>query len=94
MMLKEKSRTLRIEELEVPAGSGWVGRPLGELHLRAVYNLMPLAVKQAASGEGFAINPPDDTKLQEGMVVILMGDVADLKRARQEAEKKPLVARI
>src|SRR2546429_3588559 len=33
-MLKEQSRTLRIEEIEIGGASHWIGKSLGELDLR------------------------------------------------------------
>ena len=44
LMLREKSRTLRIEEIEVAPGSAWQGQMLDEVKLRARYHLLPLAV--------------------------------------------------
>ena len=35
LMLQEKSRTLRIEEIELGATSAWIGRMVAELDLRA-----------------------------------------------------------
>src|SRR5207253_3080463 len=60
-MLKEQSRTLRIEEIEISSGSPWIGRSLGELSLRHTFNLLPMAVKSARSPEKseFQVNPPD-----------------------------------
>lgn len=89
IMLKEHSRTLRVEEIEVAGGSPWIGRTLGDLNLRGRFNLLPLAVKTAVPLEGressFWVNPPDSTALQAAMVIIVLGDMADLHRARHEA---------
>ena len=89
LMLKEHSRTLRVEEIEVPAASPWIGRSLGDLNLRGRFNLLPMAIKTAEPLPGressFWVNPPDSLPLSAAMVVIVMGDVADLHRARHEA---------
>ena len=45
LMLQEKSRTLRIDEIGLGAASGWIGRAVGELDLGARYNLLLLAMK-------------------------------------------------
>jgi voltage-gated potassium channel len=90
LMLKEKSCTLRIEEIEVPAGSRWIGQSLDHLKLRSRHQLMALAVKNSGMQPGptFQVNPPDEQILQELAVVIVMGDVNDVKRARDEAQRK------
>lgn len=89
LMLKEQSRTLRIEEIVLPQDSPWVGRQLGELDLRKNYNLLPMALKNAGSaaenGQNFWVNPPDDVSLKPAVVIIVMGDVTDIRRARGDA---------
>lgn len=84
LMLKEKSRTLRVEDIEVPAGSAWAGQPLEKLALRAKYNLLPVAVRLADGS--FLPNPPDNYHILGGMVVIVMGDVNEVRRARNDAQ--------
>jgi len=87
LMLKEQGQTLRVEEVGVEAASAWVGKSLRELDLHGRYNLLPLAVKQAAaSAEAtLQVNPRDHTVVPAGSVVIVMGDMKDVQRARQEA---------
>jgi len=94
LMLKGQSQTLRIEEIIVPNMSPWVGKLISELDLRHSYKLLPMAVKaksietEGASGENgdvFQINPADSTIIGPGMVIIAMGDVNDVRRARVDA---------
>src|ERR1051326_374814 len=40
LMLREKSRTLRIDEIEIPASSPWCGKSLEEIKFRARYHLI------------------------------------------------------
>lgn len=84
LMLKEQAHTLRVEQLEI-AGPPWAGRSLKDLDLPAKFNLLVLAVKSRA-GEQFRINPPDTVTIQPGDAVILLGDVADVERARKISE--------
>lgn len=88
LMLQERSRTLRIEEISVETGSGWVGSTVGGLNLRARYNLLLLALKRPGDPDAprLWVNPPDEAAVSSGSVVIVMGDVNDLHRARTEAE--------
>src|SRR3954467_617335 len=61
LMLKEQSKTLRLEEIDIGKSSPWVGKPLGSLELRSRYNLLPMALKNAAeSTQKLWVNPPDN----------------------------------
>ncbi len=94
MMLKEKSSTLRIEEIDVTEGSSWAGHSLSKINLRGTYNLLALAVKTSGDTRmpRFWVNPPDEVQLTPGMVVIVMGNVADVHRARHDAALKSVGA--
>ncbi len=83
IMLKEQGRTLRIEEIDIPFSAHWAGLTLQQIDLRHKYNLLPLAVRQ--SDGTFLPNPPDNWVVQKESVIIVMGDVAELKRARHDA---------
>jgi voltage-gated potassium channel len=86
LMLKEQSRTLRIEDIEIGATSPWMGSALQALSLHTRYNLLVLAVKTTTGKDsGFHANPPDSLKLEAGSVVVVMGDVNDVRRARADA---------
>ena len=87
LMLKEQSRTLRIEEIEIKAPSPWIGSSTEALHLRSQYNLLLLAVKNAEATMKFWVNPPESLVLNEGTVLIVMGDITDIRRARLEAQQ-------
>lgn len=87
LMLREKSRTLRIDEIEIGDNSPWCGKSLEEIHFRSRYHLMALAVK-TTTGEhrhDFMVNPAENLNLQAGTVVIVMGDVDEVQRAREDA---------
>lgn len=89
MMLREKSKTLRIEDIVVKSHSPWSGQELGAIRLKAEYNLLPLAVRSSAdeASHSFWVNPPDSVALGTGTVVIVMGDVNDIRRARTDAQE-------
>lgn len=90
LMLKDRSRTLRIEEIEIPKESSWIGKPLHDLNLRGGYNLLPLALKDAyhdGQQHGFWVNPPDNVACHSGMVLIVLGDVKNIHEARSQAER-------
>jgi len=88
LMLQEKSRTLRIEEIAVGESSSWVGTMFSDLKLNERYNLLPLAIKGTGAREQqLIVNPPATTRLASGSVVILLGATDDLVRARADANR-------
>ncbi|HEY3927225.1 MAG TPA: potassium channel protein [Candidatus Koribacter sp.] len=90
MMLREKSKTLRIEDLVVKGHSPWAGQQLDALKLKTEYNLLPLAIRsvgEAGAASNFWVNPPENIVVNAGTVVIVMGDVNDIKRARTDAKE-------
>ena len=93
LMLREKSRTLRIDEIVVPASSPWCGKSLEEIKFRARYHLMALAVK-TTTGEhthDFMVNPAENLTMHDGTVVIVMGDVDEIQRAREDAKHGQII---
>ncbi len=88
LMLQEKSRTLRIEEIPVAGSSPWVGTSVGSLQLHSRFRLLVLALKKAGDGEDrMVFNPPDEALVDPESVMIVMGDVNQLRQARGEAEQ-------
>jgi voltage-gated potassium channel len=87
LMLQEKSRTLRIEEVEPPIHSQWIGLTLKELQLNTKHKLLLLAMKDLNDpAQLLQINPQEDAKVAPGSILIVMGDISDLQRARAEAD--------
>jgi voltage-gated potassium channel len=86
LMLKEQSRTLRIEEIIIPQSSSWIGKSLGTLGLKSRFNLLPMALKNAPeSSQKLWVNPPDNIGLKSGVVIIVLGDISDIRHAREDA---------
>jgi voltage-gated potassium channel len=86
-MLKEQGSTLRVEEIEVGPLSKWAGSALHDLNLKGQYNLLVLGLKNPAQdiGAALVVNPPDNAVVPGQGVIIAMGDVKDIQRARQDA---------
>jgi voltage-gated potassium channel len=86
IMLKEQGRTLRVEEIEITPASAWAGSVLHDLDLKGRYNLLVLGVKRPmAEGLDLLINPPDNSVVERQSILIAMGDMKDIQRARQDA---------
>lgn len=88
LMLKEQGKTLRVEEIEVQTSSPWAGSALHQLNLKGRYNLLVLGLKRPAAENSpeLLVNPPDDSVVGREAVIIAMGDVKDIQRARQDAK--------
>jgi voltage-gated potassium channel len=100
MMLKERSATMRVEEIDIPEGGAWVGLSMIDIDLRGRYHLLPLAVKVPVERHEkhhhhemqFVFNPPDMHQLTAHSVVVVMGDVQEVKRAKIDAHHKRISA--
>ena len=92
LMLKEQTRTLRIEEIEV-GPSPWVEKRVSDLDLKVRFGLLLLAVKDAG-GATYWANPPENLALRQGTVLIVMGDVVQIHKARSEAQHQSARAMI
>jgi voltage-gated potassium channel len=83
LMLKEKSKTLRVDEIAVPRDSPWVGKTIGDTEIHRKYDLLALAVRKP-NGENI-YNPQGDMTLLAGDVLIVLGDVNKVRAARETA---------
>jgi voltage-gated potassium channel len=88
LMLKEQSKTLRLEEIDIGKSSPWVGKSIQELAIKNRFGVLVLAVKSAVEVRGarFHVNPPPDHRIVSGEIIIVMGDVKEIKKARLEAQ--------
>lgn len=83
LMLREKSKTLRVEEISVKEGSSWAGKTIQETEIHRRFDLLALAVRNPAGVIEY--NPHGDTVLNAGDVLIVMGDVNQVSKAREAA---------
>jgi len=90
VMLKEKGHTVRVEEIHIPQGGAWVGLSMSDLSLRHHYHLLPMAVKTHGSEKDpkFLFDPPDGYHLSAGDVIVVMGEVHEVHKARHDAAHK------
>jgi voltage-gated potassium channel len=87
LLLKEQGKTLRVEEVEIQPGSPWAGKRLDEIDLKGRMNLLVLGLKHP-SGSGLpdlVVNPSDHATVSPGGVIIALGDLPDIERARRES---------
>ncbi|MCK4421399.1 potassium channel protein [candidate division WOR-3 bacterium] len=82
MMLRVQKRALRIEEAKVWQSSIYVGKKMEDLQkvTGKESNLLIIALLR---NQEHLFNPPPETEIKAGDVVIVMGDVEDANRFRQ-----------
>jgi voltage-gated potassium channel len=85
-MLRDRDRNLRIEEIEVPAGSSFAGHDVGDIDFRTEGNLLLLAVHQPDEGE-YVYNPPLNHRVKPGSQLIVMGDPDGVAKMRERAKR-------
>jgi len=74
----------RLEEVEIRPGSALAGGSVRETREREGTGALLLALRQKDSGE-FVTNPPGDTQIREGDVVIAIGTEAQITELRRSA---------
>jgi voltage-gated potassium channel len=80
IMLRDRDRNLRIDEVGVPPSSSFVGKKLRDLELDRVPGALLVAVRYE-SGQ-WAYNPSRDERINAGDTLIFMGSPADGRTLR------------
>ncbi len=71
MMLYEKERVLRVEEISVPSGSPLSGKTLGEAKLGEKTGALLVALRREGSHK-YEFNPSNETQIKENDTLIFM----------------------
>ena len=82
-MLRDRNKTMRVEEIAVGPGSPWMGKSLQDTQLHAKFELLALAVRTGAGQVQY--NPHGDAVLNAGDVIVVLGDVNNTWKARAAA---------
>lgn len=88
LMLRDKEKNLRVEELEVTPRSGLDGKRLGDARLREERHLLVLAVKTPDGG--YEYGPGADFVLRNGVVLLVMGSPESVARLRERMTGLPV----
>lgn len=83
-MLRDPKETTRIEEMGIEPGSDVADKTLAEARLGNRASVLVLAVKPPGR-EQFMYRPTPETKLTPGTVVVIMGEMANIRKARELA---------
>jgi voltage-gated potassium channel len=77
VVMHDGSLEFRLEEVPLSTGSPLAGRSLRDAHIRDSTGAMILALRDA--GGAFTTNPPPETELCAGQILIAIGTAAQLK---------------
>ena len=83
-MLRDPKETTRIEEMKIEPGAEIADKTLSEARLGNRVSVLVLAVKPPDK-EQFIYRPTPETKLTPGTVVVVMGEMANIRKARELA---------
>ncbi len=79
-MMNAKGQVLRIEEVDIPDGSWFVGLPLRALPIRSETKLLVVAVYE---DEAFHYSPEPTFVVRAGMTLVVMGELDNIERMRE-----------
>ncbi|MBI2520184.1 MAG: NAD-binding protein [Bdellovibrio sp.] len=79
-MLRGKEKAARIEEVVVPQNSSLCGKSLEEAHIYQECGLYIMALKSGETGSDFIYNPPLETRLNEGTILLYIADMEQHKK--------------
>ncbi|MDE0803243.1 MAG: potassium channel protein [Acidimicrobiales bacterium] len=82
VVMHDGSLEFRLAEVQVPAGSPIAEESLRDAHLRDRTGALVLAMRDDAGN--FRTNPPPDTPINAGEILIAIGTVAQLQALRDE----------
>ncbi|MBZ0255622.1 TrkA family potassium uptake protein, partial [bacterium] len=81
-MLRDKDRTLRVEEVPIPKGTQAKGMTLEQLDVNRNAGMVVVAIKLPNS-EQFHYAPTQDTKIEDEMTLVVVGDVNNLPKVAE-----------
>lgn len=84
-MLHDRTENLRLEEVVIPAESGFVGKTLREAPIRAETNLLVIALRVEGK---FIYNPEPSTELDVGSVLVVIGPSHNIHRLRDLVKRR------
>lgn len=80
-MMRDPQQHYRFEELVVEPGCAVSGKTLGEADLRCAGDVLALAVRKA-NEDRFTYNPKADYRLEDGSVLVVLGQMSELTDLR------------
>jgi voltage-gated potassium channel len=84
-MMRERGEVFRFDEVAVPEGSPFVGRPVGDVKGAEGHAPLLVAVLEAESGL-YDINPAFDRRINAGDRLVMLGEASKLSELRSHVE--------
>jgi len=87
LMLRDKDKNLRIEEVVVPKGSPLVGKPIFEAQIRKNTDLLVVAVREPPEADKpgkFIYNPGPEMRIVADMALIVLGETENVHKLRNK----------
>ena len=84
-MLRDKSAPMRIEELQIPAGSNLDDVTLRDADIRGKHGMSVLAVRASATAP-WEYNPSPEGRLRAGAILVVMGSADQVQGLRKSSE--------
>jgi voltage-gated potassium channel len=86
VVMHDGSLEFRLEEVPLPGGSPLAGQSLRDTHIRDSTGALVLALRE--TGGEFTTNPPPETVLAAGQILIAIGTEAQLKALAAAARRR------
>ncbi len=86
LMLRDREKNLRIEQVAVDPESDIVGKKLSETQIRRDTDLLVIAAQDEESGE-YTYNPGPNFPISRGTVLIVLGSTSDVIKLREACGK-------
>jgi len=84
-MMRDKTQTIRVEEIPIPANSPMIGKTLGEGKVKEKTGLQVLGIKSPDSAE-YIYNPQSSEKLSANNILVVYGEVGGVQRLQKMLE--------
>jgi len=84
MMLRDREKVLRVEEVTVKKGSSLAGKTIAESKIRERTDALLVAIRRAETNE-YDFNPPDEAKIQQDDILILIASPEMVKEVEKIA---------
>ena len=89
MMMRDPRNTLRFEEATVQEGSEFAGKTIAESDVGRKTGAIIVAVRDTETSQ-YTFNPQGDTLLKANDVIVLIGDLDQVRKLRRLADKRGL----
>jgi len=87
LMLRDSTRTVRVEEVTIPPGSALIGQALDQGRIHEETGLLVIALRFPGD-ESFRYNPGSEEVLKEGCALIVIGDLPRIHKLREWVKRK------